>query len=58
MEIRSLLYPLEKRPAVFGFSLGLGGRDATRDNFKYIYNQCQVETVGGPDRYEMVGVME
>jgi len=58
MEIRSLLYPLEKRPAVFGFSLGLGGRDATRDNFKYIYDQCQVETVGGPDRYEMVGVME
>jgi pyruvate ferredoxin oxidoreductase alpha subunit len=58
MEIRSLLYPLEKRPAVFGFSLGLGGRDATRDDFKYIYSQCQVETVGGPDRYEMVGVME
>lgn len=58
MEIRSLLYPMEKRPAVFGFSLGLGGRDVTRDNFKYIYSQCQVETVGGPDRYEMVGVME
>jgi len=58
MEIRSLLYPMEKRPAVFGFSLGLGGRDVTRDNFKYIYNQSQAETVGGPDRYEMVGVME
>ena len=58
MEIRSLLYPLYQRPAVFGFSLGLGGRDATRDDFKYIYNQCQVETEGGSDRYEMVGVME
>jgi pyruvate ferredoxin oxidoreductase alpha subunit len=58
MEIRSLLYALPERPAVFGFSLGLGGRDVTRDNFKYIYDQCQVLEDTGQDRYEMVGVME
>jgi len=58
MEIRSLLYAVPERPAVFGFSLGLGGRDVTRDNFKYIYDQCQVLEDTGQDRYEMVGVME
>ncbi|MBW2092083.1 MAG: pyruvate ferredoxin oxidoreductase [Deltaproteobacteria bacterium] len=58
MEIRSLLYSMKDRPHVFGFTLGLGGRDATRDNFKYIYEQCQVLPERGQDRYEMVGVME
>ncbi|MBW1709844.1 MAG: pyruvate ferredoxin oxidoreductase [Deltaproteobacteria bacterium] len=58
MEIRSLLYAVADRPQVFGFMLGLGGRDATRDNFKYIYEQCQVLSEKGQDRHEMVGVME
>ncbi|MBW2062278.1 MAG: pyruvate ferredoxin oxidoreductase [Deltaproteobacteria bacterium] len=58
MEIRSLLYPMANRPHIFGFTLGLGGRDAPRDDFKYIYEQCQVLPEKGQDRYEMVGVME
>jgi len=58
MEIRSLLYGVADAPEVFGFTLGLGGRDATRDDFKYIYNQCQALKQADQDRYEMVGVME
>ena len=30
-EIRSALYPLEKRPHVLGFISGLGGREVTVD---------------------------
>jgi pyruvate ferredoxin oxidoreductase alpha subunit len=57
-EIRSLLYPLADRPQVFNFALGIGGRDVTRDDFKYLYEQCQDLAVKGQDRFEMVGVME
>lgn len=57
-EIRSLLYPMADRPQVFDFTLGIGGRDATRDNFKYIYDRCQVLPGEGQARFEMVGVME
>ncbi|MEW6264450.1 MAG: transketolase C-terminal domain-containing protein [Thermodesulfobacteriota bacterium] len=57
-EIRSLLYPQADRPHVFNFTLGIGGRDVTRDSFKYIYDQCQVLPDKGQDRFEMVGVME
>jgi pyruvate ferredoxin oxidoreductase alpha subunit len=58
METRSLMYSAPNPPAMFGFSLGLGGRDATRDDFKYIYEQCQAPLERGHDRYEMVGVSE
>ncbi|MEW5724716.1 MAG: transketolase C-terminal domain-containing protein [Thermodesulfobacteriota bacterium] len=57
-EIRSLLYPLAQRPEVYGFTVGLGGRDATRDNFKEIYERCQALQGGDQARFEMVGVME
>ncbi|MFH1136156.1 MAG: pyruvate ferredoxin oxidoreductase [Pseudomonadota bacterium] len=57
-EVRSLLYSSAARPLVFNFSLGLGGRDVTRDSFKYIYDRCQALAVEGQDRFEMVGVME
>ncbi|MFH1092213.1 MAG: transketolase C-terminal domain-containing protein [Pseudomonadota bacterium] len=57
-EIRSLLYPLADRPAVFNFTLGIGGRDVRREDFKYIYNQCQALINKGQERFEMVGVME
>jgi pyruvate ferredoxin oxidoreductase alpha subunit len=57
-EIRSLLYPLADRPHVFNFTLGIGGRDVTRENFKYCYEQCQVLPEKGQDRFEMVGVLE
>ncbi len=57
-EVRSLLYPLADRPQIFNFTLGIGGRDATRENFKYIYERCQALAKEGQDRFEMVGVME
>ena len=57
-EIRSLLYPLADRPLVFNFALGIGGRDVTRDDFEYLYQQCQDLASKGQDRAEMVGVME
>ena len=57
-EIRSLLYPLADRPKVFNFALGIGGRDVTRDDFEYLYEQCQDLATKGQDRFEMVGVME
>lgn len=57
-EIRSLLYPLDDRPYIFNFTIGIGGRDVTRDDFKYIYDRCQVLPDEGQDRFEMVGVME
>ena len=57
-EVRSLLYPQADRPRVFNFTLGLGGRDVTREQFKYIYDQCQALPDKGQDRFEMVGVLE
>jgi len=57
-EIRSLLYPLADRPQIFNFTLGIGGRDSTREDFKYIYDRCQTLVQEGQDRFEMVGVLE
>ena len=57
-EVRSLLYAEKKRPHIFNFAVGIGGRDATRDSFKYIYDRCQVLPKEGQDRCETVGVME
>ena len=57
-EVRSLLYPMADRPQIFDFMLGIGGRDARREDFKYIYDRCQVLAKEGQDRFEMVGVME
>jgi len=57
-EIRSLLYPLTDRPRIFNFTLGIGGRDSTRDDFKYIHDRCQTLALEGQDRFEMVGVLE
>jgi pyruvate ferredoxin oxidoreductase alpha subunit len=57
-EIRSLLYNDKDRPNVFDFTVGLGGRDVTRDNFKYICVRCGELAGSGQDRFEMVGVME
>ena len=57
-EVRSLLYSSADRPQVFNFTLGIGGRDITRDSFKFIYDRCQALASEGQDRFEMVGVME
>ena len=56
-EVRSLLYHDADRPQVFGFTLGIGGRDSRREDFKYIYDQCQVLPEQGQSRSEMVGVL-
>lgn len=57
-EIRSLLYQDANRPVVLNFTLGIGGRDITRDDFKYLYDRCLELEEKGQDRFEMVGVME
>ncbi len=57
-EVRSLLYQEKDRPYVFNFALGIGGRDVTRADFRYIYDQCQTLAAQGQDRCHMVGVME
>ena len=36
-EIKSALYPLEKRPKVFGYITGLGGRDVTPQDIRDMY---------------------
>jgi len=36
-EIKSALYPLEKRPQVFGYITGLGGRDVTPQDIRDMY---------------------
>jgi pyruvate ferredoxin oxidoreductase alpha subunit len=57
-EIKSLLYHENDRPHVSGFTLGLGGRDAKRSDFKYICDRSRELADKGQDRYEMVGVLE
>jgi len=36
-EIKSALYPLEKRPQIFGYITGLGGRDVTPKDIRDMY---------------------
>jgi pyruvate ferredoxin oxidoreductase alpha subunit len=57
-EVRSLLYHDADRPHVFGFAIGLGGRDVTRDTYRYVYERCEKLVDDGQPRNEMVGVME
>ncbi|MDR2338720.1 MAG: pyruvate ferredoxin oxidoreductase [Deltaproteobacteria bacterium] len=58
VEVKSLLYDAPNRPNVSNFVLGLGGRDVTRDDFKYITKRAK-EFKGSPSaRYELVGVWE
>ncbi|HSD50270.1 MAG TPA: pyruvate ferredoxin oxidoreductase [Candidatus Methylomirabilis sp.] len=40
-EVRSALYPLERRPELFGFVAGLGGRDITRDVIAGLLDQVR-----------------
>jgi pyruvate ferredoxin oxidoreductase alpha subunit len=58
LEVKSLLFDSPRRPNVSSFILGLGGRDVTRDDFKYITKRAK-EFKGSPEaRYELVGVWE
>ncbi|MBI2113566.1 MAG: pyruvate ferredoxin oxidoreductase, partial [candidate division NC10 bacterium] len=40
-EVRSALYPLERRPELYGFVAGLGGRDITRDVIAGLLDQVR-----------------
>jgi pyruvate ferredoxin oxidoreductase alpha subunit len=58
LEIKSLLYNASQRPKVTNFVLGLGGRDVTRDDFKYIVKRAQELSGSVQNRFELVGVWE
>ncbi len=49
-EIRSALYPLAQKPQVFGYIIGLGGRDVPPEAFKDIVAKAQVEREQGLSR--------
>ncbi|MDR0622372.1 MAG: pyruvate ferredoxin oxidoreductase [Deltaproteobacteria bacterium] len=56
LEVKSLLYNSNLKPNASNYIVGLGGRDVTRDDFKYIFEKAssgQVQT-----RCEFVGVYE
>jgi pyruvate ferredoxin oxidoreductase alpha subunit len=56
LEVKSLLYSSPLRPKVSNWVLGLGGRDVTRDDFKYIFERAASPEV--QTRVELVGVLE
>jgi pyruvate ferredoxin oxidoreductase alpha subunit len=58
-ELRSSLYHLESRPAVYSFIAGLSGRDILIDQFVQMVERAEERLSAGdlPD-YEMFGVRE
>jgi pyruvate ferredoxin oxidoreductase alpha subunit len=56
LEIRSLVYTSKLRPTISNYILGLGGRDVTRENFKYIYERASSGEI--QTRFDLVGVYE
>lgn len=58
-EVKSALYPLEKRPRIVGFVGGLGGRDISPSDFEEIINRGIEISASGSDReFEIYGVRE
>jgi len=58
-ELRSALYPMEKKPAVVGFIAGLGGRDITVENFRQMVDETEKSLdAGQTEEYRMIGVRE
>jgi len=58
-EIRALMYHEKDRPRMTNFILGLGGRDVTRNHFKYIVERIkELGASGRQGSYEIVGVLE
>jgi len=47
-EVRSALYPLDVKPAVIGYTIGLGGRDVQPEAFKEVVRLAQAEAATGP----------
>ncbi|MDR2352304.1 MAG: pyruvate ferredoxin oxidoreductase [Deltaproteobacteria bacterium] len=56
LEVKSLLYNAPQRPNITNFVLGLGGRDVTREDFKFITKRAG--EIKDQSRYELVGVWE
>ena len=58
-EIKSALYPLEKRPRIIGFVGGLGGRDIAPADFEAIINRgIEIAATGSNREFEIYGVRE
>jgi pyruvate ferredoxin oxidoreductase alpha subunit len=58
-EIRAALYPREKRPKIVGFVGGLGGRDISVAEFKYMVNRgTKLAEKAEVGEVEMIGVRE
>jgi pyruvate ferredoxin oxidoreductase alpha subunit len=56
-EVRSALYPLAQKPAVLGYTVGLGGRDTQPEAFKEIVRLAREEAAAGPSQeYFLFGV--
>ena len=56
-EVRSALYPLAQKPAVLGYTVGLGGRDVQPEAFKEVVRLAQAEAATGPTgEYFLFGV--
>ena len=55
-EIKSALYPLDKRPKVVGFVGGLGGRDISPADFEAIINRgMEIAKTGSDREFEILG---
>ncbi len=58
-EVRSALYSAPKRPKIFSFIAGLGGRDVTTETFEEIVDKAAFYAKKRPkELYEMIGVRE
>jgi pyruvate ferredoxin oxidoreductase alpha subunit len=58
-EVRSALYPMEKKPKVVSFIGGLGGRDITVAGFEEIVKRGkEIAAKGSPREFEIFGVRE
>ncbi|MDR2459996.1 MAG: pyruvate ferredoxin oxidoreductase [Deltaproteobacteria bacterium] len=58
LEVKSLLYNEKVRPFISNYVVGLGGRDVTRDDFKYISGRAEEFSTSPQTQYELVGVLE
>jgi len=58
-EIRSAFYETSRRPHIFGYIAGLGGRDVTIETFTEIIDKAEAAAEKGTrNEYEMIGVRE
>ncbi len=59
LEVRAALYDLPERLRIFGFVLGLGGRDVTVADFLEIVDRAEhYAAAGQPEEYSLIGLRE